>query len=794
MSPRPRDPAPGPALPRSGVPPWPGPWPWLLIFGVTLAAYLPALRGSFLWDDLAHVTRPDLQPLSGLRRIWFEVGATQQYYPFLHSAFWLEHRLWGGAPFGYHLLNILLHATAACLLGAFLRRLAVPGAWLAALFFAVHPVTVESVAWIAEQKNTLSAVLSLGAALAYLRFDRERRRSAYAFASGLFVLALLTKTVTATLPAALLVVLCWRRGRLAWRRDVLPLLPWLACGVTAGLFTVWVERYLIGAQGADFTLTPLGRCLLAGRVVWFYLGKLVWPAGLIFIYPRWHVDPAAGWQYLFPAAALAFAAGLAWLAWRSAGPLARVAAATLAGFLIFAGTLFPAMGFFNVYPFVFSYVADHFQYDASMAVFTLAAAGLTLAAGAVRPGGAAAGWTGGLLVAALAVLTWRQCGLYHDPRTLYQDTLDRNSDCALAHNGLGEILLRDPRRLTEAIDHFETAIRLSPHDALSHNNLGTALARIPDRLPETIAEYQAALQILPDFAGAHNNLGVVLERVPGRLAEAIAHLREAVEIEPDSAEMQDNLGVALNRLPGHTAEAAVHFATAVQLQPNSADYQNNLGVALADTPGRLAEAVAHLQTAARLNPRSAEFQDNLGAALAATPGGVPDAIPHFEAALRLDPGLAKAHDNLGNALALLPDRLSDAIAHLETAARLDPRSAKAHSDLGRVLLRAPDRIPEAIAQFEAALRINPDAAEDHNDLGVALLQVPGRSADAIAHLETAIRLDPGLARAHYLLGLALDSMPGRQAEARAEMETALRVQPDFQPARDWLGQSHDSRP
>ncbi|HUL55182.1 MAG TPA: hypothetical protein VLT83_17395, partial [Opitutaceae bacterium] len=228
---------------------------WALIFGVTLLAYLPALRGGLIWDDEGHVTRAELQSFDGLRRIWFELGATQQYYPVLHTAFWLEHRLWGDSPLGYHLLNVLLHATAACLVVAMVRRLfddepsavARPGrselagaAGLAGLIFALHPVCVESVAWISEQKNTLSAAFCLGAALAYLGFDRDRRPSRYWVALGLFGLALLSKTVTATLPAALLVVIWWTRGRLSWARDVRPLLPWLALGGTAGLFSAWV--------------------------------------------------------------------------------------------------------------------------------------------------------------------------------------------------------------------------------------------------------------------------------------------------------------------------------------------------------------------------------------------------------------------------------------------------------------------------------------------------------------------------------------------------------------------------
>ncbi|HTT58235.1 MAG TPA: tetratricopeptide repeat protein [Opitutaceae bacterium] len=789
MTPRRPEPPPAEAPPPAGTPAARTAWMLILLLGGTLLAYLPALRGGFLWDDDAHVTRPDLQPLSGLGRIWFEVGATQQYYPLLHSAFWLEHRLWGDAPLGYHLLNILLHATAAGLLGVILRRLALPGAWLAAFLFALHPVAVESVAWISEQKNTLSAVLALAATLVYLRFDRDRRPAAYGVALGLFVLALLTKSVTATLPAVLLVVFWWQRGRLAWRRDVFPLTPWFAIGATVGLFTAWVEKYLIGAQGADFTLSFADRCLLAGRVVWFYLGRLLWPADLMFIYPRWQVDASRAGQYLYPVALLVLAAALAWLARRRRGPLA--------GFLIFAGTLFPAMGFINVYPFVFSYVADHFQYLSAIGIIVPAAAGLTLATAALRSSGApgaarAAPWAAVLLVAGLGVLTWRQCGIYRDARTLYTDTLRRNPDCALAHNGIGEILLRDPSRLAEAIAHFRTSIRLSPHDALAHNNLGTALARNPRELPEAIAEYETALRLLPDFAGAHNNLGVALERLPGRMAEAVAHLEEAVQIEPDSPEMQDNLGVALTRVAGHGAEAVTHLEAAVRLAPDAADYRNNLGVALVNTPGRAAEAVAPFEAAVRLNPRSAEFRANLASLLVNMPGRWADGVAQFEAAVQLKPDLAKTHDDLGNALALAPERLPEAIRQLEEAARLEPRWAKAQGDLGRVLLHAPGRLPEAVAHLETALRLDPDSADLHNDLGVALLQDPARTAEAIAHLEAAIRLNPGLAEAHYVLGLALDSEPGRQAEARAQMEAALRANPGFQPARDWLEQSHAS--
>jgi hypothetical protein len=259
------------------------------LVAAVVVVYLPALQAGFIWNDSDYVTRPGLRSLSGLGRIWFEVGSTEQYYPLLHSFFWIQHQLWGDAPLGYHLTGVLLHAGSALLLAAGLRRWTIPGAWLAAFVFALHPVAVESVAWVAEQKNTLSLVFYLAAALAYAAFDQRRSGRMYLLATFLFVLALLSKTTTATLPPALWVLLWWRYGRLEWRRDVLPLLPWMAMAAVAGLFSAWVERTYIGADGAEFALSAGERLLLAGRILWFYVGKLVWPFDLVFIYPRWTI-------------------------------------------------------------------------------------------------------------------------------------------------------------------------------------------------------------------------------------------------------------------------------------------------------------------------------------------------------------------------------------------------------------------------------------------------------------------------------------------------------------------------
>jgi tetratricopeptide (TPR) repeat protein len=618
---------------------------WGALFLAIFIAYWPALRGGMLWDDSSHVTGPDLQSLHGLWRIWFELGATQQYYPVLHSAFWLEHRLWGDAVLGYHLVNILLHGVSACLLVWIVRRLSLPGAWLAGFVFALHPVYVEGVAWISEQKSALSGAFFLAALLVYLGFDRSRSRRSYFLALGLFTLALLSKSVTATLPAVLLVIFWWRQGYLGWRRDVLPLVPWFALAVPMGLFTAWMERTYIGAVGPDFNLTFTQRLLIAGRDLWFYAAKLVLPVGLMFSYPRWSIDPAAWWQYLYPAGAVVVAGVCLLLARRHRGPLA--------GFLIFAGTLAPVLGFLNVLPFRYSWVADHFQYLASLGLVVPMAAYLTAAARRLSPeAGSRNTAIAAAAVAVLGILTFRQSASYRDEETLYRDTLKRNPASWLIHNNLATILEAKPGRMQEAIAEYQATLQLHPaYAAQTHFNLAGAYTMLdpPEHVPEAIAEYQEGLRLQPDNALAHINLGNILAGNPERTAEAASEFRQAIGIDPGLAQAHANLGTLL-----------------------------------AQEPGRLPDAIGELETAVRLDPALAAVRCNLGNALSGMPGRLPDAIAQFEAALRIDPNFAEAHLLLGLALAEMPGRQPDAIAELRSALRLQPDSEPAKEALQKL--------------------------------------------------------------------------------------------------------------
>ena len=629
-----------------------------LVFGAAVVVYGPALQGQMLWDDPAHVTRLDLRSISGLWRIWTDLSETQQYYPVLYSVFWLEHVLWGDAVLGYHLVNVLWHALSCCLLAVLLRRLwtrnsdvverrGIAGSrfnsfpagaeWVAALFFAVHPICVESVAWISEQKNTLAFVFYLSAALVYLSFMERRGLGSYLAASVLCALALGTKTVTCTLPAALLVITWWKNGAVSWRRDVVPLLPWFAAAVSAGLLTAWVERYLVGAAGAEFALSFVERVLLASRIIWFYMAKLVWPVDLAFFYERWNVPAQAlGWITYF-GATLGLTAGLWWKRHAARGPLAV--------WLLFVGTSFPALGFFDVFPFVFSYVADHFQYLASAAFMAIAAAGTgvlfthassPLARGAVR--GAA-----GLVFVILALLTYRQSGFYRNNEALFRETVTRTPESWMGHHILAVTLARAPGGQAEAIDHYETALRLNAAYPDAHLGLAIELAKLPGRKADAISHYKTAISLRPHYAEAHANLAAELALQPNRLAEAIHHANAALKVRPEMAEVHFTLGKALAR--GQPAAALSHFETAVRLRPDLAEAHARLAELLSSEPGRFAEAMSHGEEAIRLRPDFVEAQNSL-AVIFARVGEVEKARALWESALRIKPDYKEAEANL----------------------------------------------------------------------------------------------------------------------------------------------------
>ncbi|MBI5724063.1 MAG: glycosyltransferase family 39 protein [Planctomycetes bacterium] len=617
-----------------------------LLAAVTVAAYLPAMGCGFIWDDDDYVTaNTTLRDLDGLKRIWTQPDSLPQWYPAVHTTFWVEHHLWGFDPFGYHLVNVLLHCFSSLLLWAILRRLEIPGAYLAAAIFALHPVHVESVAWITERKNVLSGLFYLGAALAYLKFSPPRSAGPawrswpfLALAAALFVLALLSKTVTASLPAAILLVLWWRRGRVAWG-DLAALIPLLIIGAAMGMHTAEMERLHVGAVGPEWDRTFMERCIVAAHAVWFYAGKLVWPAGLTFLYPRWAVNTGDWIEYTYLAGLCAAAAAAVAIAVRMRTPAGR---APLAAGLFFVGTLFPALGFFNVYPHRFSFVADHFQYLASIGLIVLAAGIFAAIAGRltapVLPDGPPAklpkyapAAAACLIVAALAGLTAMQGRLYANLEELWFDTLRKNPGCWLAWNNLGFLYTKSaalPDQL-RAIDCFRKSLQIDARNEIASYNIGYSMQNLGNierqkrnyrqadeyrRLTEKY--YRQAIEFKPNYAAAHNALGILLNET-ARRDEALEHLALAAKYVPNYFEFAFAYATVLLQA-GRTDQAVAEFLRAENLNPSCEKILFNLATAYI-TLGQYSPAAEALEKCRRINPAGHAVANRLAWLLATCP-------------------------------------------------------------------------------------------------------------------------------------------------------------------------------
>ncbi len=553
--------------------------PGVLIL-LTLAAYFPALSGGYIWDDDYYVTHNNnLRSAEGLKAIWFQPSSMPQYYPLVHTTFWLEYRLWGLWPAGYHFVNILLHAFNAWLLWWVLKRLEIPGAVFAAFIFALHPVHVESVAWVTERKNVLSLLFYLLAFGAYLRFAPPDEGSApskpewrfYLLSLVFFLCALFSKTVTCSLPAALLLTVWWKKGHLK-RSDFVPVAPMFVIGLVLAAATIWIEKNHVGARGMDWSLSFMDRCLIAGRALWFYAAKLLWPAQLTFIYPRWIIDSKVWWQYLYPSAALLVVAAL--FLGRH-----RLGRAPLTAVLFFAGSLFPALGFFDVYPMLYSFVADHFQYLASLGLIvgfaSLASIGCSrIFSPTQQP---AVRIAGAIPVLILGAITFQQSAIYRDVELLWRDTIAKNPGCWMAYDNLGVVFVQQ-EKIDEALTCYRESLRLRPGDADTLHDYGTALAK-KGRHAEAIVELKASLEIRPGFYEARYNLGLSYFALQ-QFREAEPQIIEAIRMKGNDAEPYYILAQISSHL-GKAQQAVENYRQALQWKPDWIEAQNDLAWLLA---------------------------------------------------------------------------------------------------------------------------------------------------------------------------------------------------------------------
>ena len=583
----------------------------LVLAAVTILVYRPAWNGGFLWDDDAYVTNNELLTApDGLRRIWFSLDSPSQYFPLVYTTFRVEHALWGLNPTGYHWINLILHVANALLVWAVLAQLKIPGAWLAGAIFALHPVQVESVAWITERKNVLMGFFFLLTLLAWIAFVDERTKRPWLFyglALILYLLALSAKTTACTLPAALFLILWLENQRISWKR-IFQVVPFVVLGLAMGSLAIWWERYHQGTSRAIFTfLSPIERILVASRAVWFYLSKLVWPSKLTFIYPRWDIASTHLLGYVWLLAGLIGCVVIYFLR-RYLGRSIEVAAA------FFVATLGPVLGFIMLYTFRYTFVADHYQYLACIAPIALVAAGLVNLADTFKKSRVVILTAALCIVTVLAILAWRQAAMYGNIETLWRTTLARNPGCWMAHNNLG-IVLFEKGQLDEAIAHYRRTLQMQPNFWDADYNLGSALlgkgevdeailycekavAKEPNdpdaqvalanallqkkRIDDAIVHYQKAVAMRSDYFLARYGLGhALLEK--GQLSAAIEHCRAALLIRPGNPDCHTILAIALDE-SGHSVEAIQHYQRALEISPQSVSALNNLAWLLATCP------------------------------------------------------------------------------------------------------------------------------------------------------------------------------------------------------------------
>jgi len=735
---------------------WRQDWFWaLLLSALVFMAYAQVFSAGFIWDDESHLTRNPcvIGPL-GLKEIWTSAQAV--YYPLVLTTFWMLHKFVGLNPLPYHALNVLLHAASAILLWRVLRLLQVRGVWLGAALWALHPAMVQSVAWVTELKNTQSCLFYLLSIFLFLKWEKQgeaaqRRTAAFAKAGGdrrslmlfalsllLFILAALSKPSVVMLPFVLALCIWWMRGKIR-SRDLLAIAPFAVISALASAWTIWEQKFHARAVGPDWAQTLPERFIIAGRAIWFYLSKLIWPHPLIFIYPRWKIHPTQLLAWLPLLGALILLALIWSAATRRPFQSADMSAHSKASWsrAVFFATayyvisLFPVFGFFSVYFFRYSFVSDHFQYLASMGPLALAGAGMATFAGRLweTPGelqGAAIsqplwvlrkapflGVCAALLVL-LGFLTWRQTAEYRDLNALYTATLKKNPGCWMAHYNLG-IVLGEQGETDQAIDHYRQAIILRSDYAEAHYNLGRLLVE-QGRLDEAIDHYEKAVEINPADPEAQNNLGVTLFGI-GRVDDAIAHYRKALEIQPNYVEASCNLANALIA-KGDFDGAIAGYSACLSVIPNQPEAQYNLASAFL-RKGRIDEAIVHYQKALQLRPQSADAHANLGSALLEK-GRVREAMAEYTKALQISPENVAALSNLAWLLATSADAYlrngSEAVVLAERA-----ESASSRSDNHATVLRIVAAAYAETGRFAEAKEAAQKALETANVQGNTVL-------------------------------------------------------------------------
>ena len=706
-------------------------------------SFFPALGAIFIFDDRIFAEARAVLSWSGLWDIWFsptEIEGEDHYWPILYTTFWLEHKLWGITPFGTHLVNVLLYIASVLLLWRLLRGLAVPGAWAMAAVFAVHPMHVDSVAIAIGRKDLLCGLFYVASALCWMRSlegvcDSRGRFAAslgvprpglYFTALGLFAAAMLSKTMAVTLPAAFAILLWWKNGRVTWT-DAWRIAPFFFVALCIAVCDL---AYYTSEGEFDIDYGPIERVLIAGRALWFYVGKLVWPTDLAVFYPLWDIDigDPLTWGYLVAAV------GAAVLLWVGRDRLGR---GPLAGAVFFAVTLSPTLGFVDYGYMSVSFVADRYAYLAGIGVIAVLVGGAAHVASRLPDlsrGGASC-----VLVAVLAVfgkLTWDQSSIYRDEISFYSHIVSLNPETLFVHHNLTKALI-DAGRPAEALAVSRMAVDERPDAADVHDAHGAALFAM-GRLDQAAESFRRALELDPNDRNARHNMAETLRR-QGRFAESIRWYRGVLDIDPRYEPAHTGMGEALFHL-GRYELAVESLAQSVSLQPDVVPIK----------------AFYFLAEGLRRQQRHEE------------------AIEAYRDVLQIDSEYAPAHSGMGYALLRL-ERFEEALASLARSASLQPESPEAadrHAAMGRVYQEL-GRSEEAARQYERALAINPGNANALDSFAV-LRFGQQRYEEALSLYESLIKIGEDNAQAHANMGATLYYL-GRPDEALRSLDYALSM-------------------
>ncbi|MBF0279914.1 MAG: tetratricopeptide repeat protein [SAR324 cluster bacterium] len=647
----------------------------LFLAALTVIAYAPVMdAGSIIDDEKYYINDPLVNASDGLFSIWlkpFQNNGVWPYIPITRSTFWLERQIGGLNLAVGHWGNVLFHCLAAALLGMILRFLHVRGALIISFCFALHPIHVQSVAWITERKNVVAAVFFFLTLWGFVNFEKKKKTTWYWLTLAFYAGALLSKTSTIMLPLIFVILRYWQRT--SWSRtDFQILLPFFLLAGGAGSARIWFEIHAFGAVGEAYTRSFLERLLTAGHIPFFYLSKIVFPHPLIFTYPKWVIDPGHFFLY-FPLLGLFVTMLLLLLKYRSWG------SPIFLGLAAYGVLLFPVMGFFNNAWTKFSFVTDHWVYLPSIPLVILLLQGVLQFLDYFkkfkfhRIGSAGLGM---LFILFLGGMTWHQASIYENRKTLWQTTIQDNPNSWLAYGELARAYT-DDRQFEQALQNYSKALAIRKYPEAFHNRALTYFNL--NRYDLALGDYNQALRLNPKYTEAYFNRGNVNFRM-NRFQAAFADYNKTLSLNAKYVDAYFNRGLIHFRLN--------RFESAYE------DYSRTL-------------SLSKDYTEAYFNRGLSSFKMKK----------YEQALIDFNQTLALDSDYVEAYFNRGNSYFSLM-RYEEALLEYKRVLSLDPRHINAYFNRGYTLSRM-ERYDEAIADFSKALSLNPEYANAYNNRGLS---------------------------------------------------------------------------